>query len=368
MKLSIIDTESAIGKATLSSLTLSSLLLLSACGAGSGGAGSDNESSNETPTPNEASTPIQPVPDQVDPNIPDQNFNYIAAIKENQAVTAPLTSLSTDLNDPAYVIQLQSNGFPNRIDSMTTADGAQITDKADIEKLFVLFINPESGEVEIQVNKTFDFEAGEESYQLAITLGTESINVLVNIYDVQTGSAGEPLKISSYGELKSFFKGEFISENIGNDVIELDNPNSGSHNIDDFFIQLDRDIDASASADSPWTGYELGGQLDGKSFVINNLSLANGKSFIANENKPGSEAAKVKNIGFVDTQLTATFIRSSAYASELSNVFLSGTMKSTHSSTVYFSPFSVAGEFTKVYTNIFYDLSSITTTATNGRS
>lgn len=355
-------------KAVFSSITALLFILLSACG----GSGSSEKTANTDGNPPATSGPVVETPgenakpDEIDPEVPDKTFNYIAVIKENQEVTAPLTALSTDLEDAAFVIQLQSNGFPNLISSMTTSMGDVITDKVEIEKLFVLFINPETGEVEIKVNKQFDFENDATSYQLAVTLGTESIDVLVNVYDIQKGTAAEALKINSYNELKSFFDGTFVSEDIGNDILKLNDSNSISHNTDGLYIELGQDIDASKSAESAWTGYEFDGQLNGNSFVINQLSIADGKGFINNSTR--FNVAKVKNIGFVDTRLTGTLISSSAISSELNAVFLSGTVKTTSSTTIYFSSFRVAGEFKKVYTNLYYDLSSITNPSTTRSS
>lgn len=308
--------------------------------------------------------PSNPVTEQ--PNLPDDqesSIDHTVLLKENQALTAPRTSLSTDLDDPAYVLQLQSNGFPNVINSITTNNGSVITEDIKIEELFVLFINPVTGEVEIKVNKNFDFEQSSSTYLLNISLGTENIKVLVKLFDVQDGSEAEALKISSYNELESFFKGQFISENIGNDIIMLTNPNSNSHNADNLFVQLDRDIDASNSSVTPWEGYEFHGQLDGNSYVIKNLTLASGKSFIDNPNR--FKLSKVKHIGFVNTQLSATLIRSSAFGSVLDHVSLSGKVTSSSDTTFHFAPFRVAGEFKKVYTNLYYDLTNIA--PSNGR-
>ncbi len=296
--------------------------------------------------------------------LPANEFDHTVLLKENQPITSPLTSLGTELDDLGYVLKLQSNGFPNIINKVTLTNGDIITDHSEIEELFILFIDPQTGEVEIKVNKNFDFELSASTYQLDISLGTESITVLVKLFDIQTGSAEEPLKISSYNELKSFFSGQYVSENIGHDVIELSNPDSSSHNVDNLHIQLDRDIDASSSANDPWVGHELHGELNGDSYVINNLTTAIGKGFINNQTR--FKIARIKHIGFVDAQLSATLISSSAYGSELNTVFVSGIVKSTHSSSFNFAPFRVAGEFNKVYTNLLYDLSSISTSS-NGR-
>lgn len=344
---------------------------IAACGAGN----SENKPEQvpdqtnppEDQNPDQNTLPVEQLPDQNPPlaeKIPDQQavpFDHTVLLKENQPVTAPLTSLSTDLNDPAFVLQLQSNGFPNFIKSITTHNGLTLTESSDIEQLFVLFINPRSGEVEVKVNKEFDYENSSESYALDIMLGTESIKVLVRLFDIQKGSSEEPLKINSYNELTSFFSGQFVSEHIGNDIIELSNPSSNSHNTDDLFIQLGQDIDASSSSEAPWPGYIFHGQLHGNSYVINNLSIAAGKGFIDNPDR--FKVSRIKHIGFTNTQLSATLIRSSAYGSILDSVSLSGKVTSPTGSTFYFSPFRVAGEFTKVYTNLYYDLANISSSS-----
>ena len=292
--------------------------------------------------------------------------DHTVLLKENQALTAPRTSLSTDLNDPAYVLQLQSNGFPNLINQITLSDGQVIKDTDEIKELFVLFVDPKTGEVEIKVNKNFDYEQSSSSYQLDVSLGTETLKILVKLFDIQTGTEQEALKINSYNELKSFFNGQFVSDNIGNDVIELDNPNSDSHHLDNLYIQLEEDIDASASATTPWIESELHGYLNGAGYVINQLSIETGQSFIRNSNR--FRIARVSNIGFVDTQFSSTLISSSSYSSRLSSVFVSGDVTSTNSAAFYFSPFRVAGEFSKVFTNLRIDLTSLNTQVSNART
>lgn len=292
--------------------------------------------------------------------------DHTVLLKENQPLTAPRTSLSTDLNDPAYVLQLQSNGFPNLINQVTLADGQEINDSSEIADLFILFVDPETGEVEIKVNKNFDYEQSSSSYQLEVSLGTETLNILVKLFDIQTGTEQEALKIDSYNELKSFFSGQFISDNIGNDVIELENPNSDSHNIDDLYIQLGQDIDASESSTTPWIESELHGYFNGAGHVISQLSIETGQSFIRNSNR--FRVARVNNIGFIETQFSGTLISSSAYSSRLNSVFVTGDVTTTNSAAFYFSPFRVAGEFSKVYTNLRIDLTSLNTQVSNART
>lgn len=345
-------------KSYLLSILVSSSLL-SACG---GGASSSDLTSNQDNPAETGGNPPTSVPSQPNPDEDNPQPDHIVVLKENQAVTAPLASLGTDLEDPAYVLQLQSNGFPNLIQSIITEDGIAIVDQDKIDELFNLFINPVTGEVEVKVNKKFDFESDSSSYLLAIKLGTEEISVQVDLYDIQKGTEQEALKISNYDELRSFFDGTFVSANIGNDALELSNPMSDSHNSDRLYIELDRDIDASASAQTPWVGAEFDGFLNGKKFVISNLTTATGENFIDNPGGQGyTPTAVVRNIGFVDVNIDTALIRSSNYSSELNSVFISGQVKSTGDKSFNFSPFNVSSLHKKIYTNLRYDLTSLTT-------
>lgn len=183
-------------------------------------------------------------------------------------------------------------------------------------------------------------------------MGSEEIKVLVRLYNIQNGTAEEPLVISDYDELKSFFAGNFESKKIGFDLIDLSAFNK-AHNESDMHIALDRDIDASDTQSTPWVASQLYGTLDGKQHVILNLKA---DGFIDTSNR--HHDTHVKNIGFVDVDITSSILsypRGSTFG-----VFVSGKATVPNSNHGSFSPFRVAGNTSRIYSNLHIDATTPT--------
>ncbi|MBM7072605.1 hypothetical protein JQC92_11295 [Shewanella sp. 202IG2-18] len=281
------------------------------------------------------------------------NFDFVSEISEKDNPELIVTAVREDNFDYDSVLRLQSNGFPNIIKSIKTSSGLNLTSAEDIASLFKLHIDPNSGEVEVHLTRQLNFEQDAAFYELNLELGSESVAVLVRLYNVQNGTEAEPLTISNLSELRSFADGQFITENIGFDDIDLgENANRSDQNLVNLFISLDRDIDASASTTSPWEAFELEGTIDGNKHVIFNLTTAD-NGFIYNNDH--YDLAKIKNIGFDNATFKSRFIY--VANGELNSIYLTGTATPDESASLYFSPLSAAiNPITRVYTNLYVDL------------
>lgn len=341
----------------LVSAILSSSLVLTACGGGSSSNSSNSSSSLENKTRDVGGLPATETP------IAEIKFDHTLVVAENEVAEPTGLSLRTKLDDPESILKLQSTGFPNQITKMIYGKGTVTTDISEIEQQFDLFINPKTGQVEVQLQKTLDFENIHSPFALEVQLGKEVKTIVVNVYDIQQGTAAEPLVISSYNELKSFAAGQFVSDNIGFDLISnlpSDQQNlraaneSASSSVQyrkGLHIKFDRDIDASASKNDPWQAIEHIGSIDGSGHVIKNLNM---QGFIVNPTRFYSNS--IRNLGFVDSITTATVL--SLDSGSISKVFFEGVYQA--STSAHFAPFSISGSAKQIYSNVFYDVSNST--------
>jgi len=301
-------------------------------------------------------------------------FDHVANVAENEAASPTPLVLRSDLNNADSLISISTTGFPNTITSVCSSNGELIQDADAIAELFDLQVDPTNGQVQLRLRKTLDFETDAAFYQLNLQLGQHQQKVLLQLHDVQQGTSAERLKISSYNELKSFFDGEFVSDNIGNDIIELqysrldggsvvastcpasEDGSNPVQNCSRLHIALDRDIDASASADSPWQEKQLVGSFDGQQYVIENLTLASGNSFITSPTRFTSYS--VNNLGMLNINFDHS-VFSGAGSNNLTRVFISGTVKPGGGNYRSIIPFATGGSLDKIYSNIRYDLTGI---------
>jgi hypothetical protein len=332
--------------------------LLSACG----GSSSSDDGLQQKPADSEAQQP-EPEPEPE----PEEVQIIELQVIEHTAVGSSGLSLGTNFSDSGSVVKLQSKGFPNQILKLVDGVGNELTNSADIEALFDLFIDPKTGQVEIQLKQVLDFEMVNAPYTLTIKLGAENKVANVTVFDIQNGTEDEPLVVSSYGELKSIFQqGKFVSEDIGNDVFAANLPTSrqndtgiGESGITDagakqgLYVALDRDIDASESANNPWIKFDHLGHIDGRSYVINKLT-SNGFS----QSESRFSSSRIQDLGFTNAKIinSSTFIKTDHY---LQRVFVEGIFSPAENINVDFTPFIVSGSIDNIYANIFYDLSTV---------
>ncbi|CAA0103448.1 Uncharacterised protein [BD1-7 clade bacterium] len=284
-----------------------------------------------------------------------EGYDHIAVLAENRSVDNIVTALHTDINDESSVLRIGSTGFPNRITQVQTSHGQLITDADAISDLFSLFIDPVNGIVEIHAKTTFDAESDPLFFSIQLELGTETQNILLRLYDIQRGNASEPLTISNFAELVSFLEGEFTSEHIGFDLINLST--ASNQNMSDLHVRLDRDIDARSTEQTPWPGYNLKGTLDGNRHIITGLRLAERAVFL--KGKDRFNPIHLKNIGLVDVKATGSLITSSSVSDSYENIFVEGLLDYSgfgSNVSINASPFSMSGTVKSVYSNMFIDL------------
>lgn len=292
-------------------------------------------------------------------------FDFVASVGELDNPQEGIIFARSEYSQPQNALTIQTSGFPNVITELSDSDGNHYSSKAEIAQMFELVIDPLSGDVRIQLMQQLDFESKAAFYELELSLGNEVKTVLVRLYDLQNGNEAEPLTISNYDELRSFADGQFVSSNIGFDDIQLgDLASSNTQNISHMTVMLDRDIDASVSANNPWQPFNLYGALDGNSHVISNITVAEANlssesGFIVHDSRFYENKAVVKRIGFDNARFGSRFIYLNN--GQLDRVYLSGVskpLKKSHSNTV-FPITSTLNNISKVYTNIYFDLGTI---------
>lgn len=240
-------------------LLVISPIILTACG----GSGSSN--SNENRQIGEQPAVVDKEPELTPDTDPDTDIGgeggngdssslveFNAVIFENTPVTNPYSAISEVPGDVDSIVRFPLTARAN-INSIELADGSSITDKDTIAELFRLSVNLDLFQYEIVAAHQFDSDSEDDFYRLHINIGDEDrVEVVINIVDIQNGSAQEPLKIGNYDELKSVMSGQFIASEAGFERINL--PHNNRHNERGYHIVLEQDIDASASAESPWQG------------------------------------------------------------------------------------------------------------------
>lgn len=284
-----------------------------------------------------------------------EGYDHIAVLVENRSVDNIVTALHTDVNDESSVLRIASTGFPNRIKQIQTSHGELITDADAIDDLFSLFIDPVNGIVEIHAQTPFDAESDPLFYSIQLELGTQTQNVLMRLYDIQRGNASEPLTISSFTELVSFLEGQFVSEHIGFDLINLSV--ATNQNMSDMYVRLDRDIDARSTEQTPWPGYNLRGTLDGGRHVITGLHLADYAVFL--KGKDRFNPIHLKDIGLVDVKAAGHILTSTAATDSFDGVFVEGLLDYSgfaSNLSIRVAPFSISGTVTRTYSNMFIDI------------
>lgn len=373
---------------TLALTIFSAALALSGCGGGS--SGSNNQETGEggqgkTPADGNANpgTPDTAAPtfaklcqsDLTAQNGPQLSaFHLTANMAENEAASPSPLLIRSDIDPTTDAIRIRSNGFPNLISSVCTSDGKVVTGADEIRQLFDLVVDPANGDVQLRLRKTLDFEQDSAFYQINLTLGQQQQKVLLRLHDVQQGTATERLKISSFNELKSFFNGKFVSDNIGNDIIDLQysrldggsistqtcpDAQDGSNPVQHcsrLHIALDRDIDASPTAQTPWQSPQLIGSLDGQQHVISNLNLKDRHSFINSPTRFSSYA--VSNLGLLNVNFNYSVFTGSG-SNNLTRVFVSGTATGQNGYRQLIVPFGTGGQMEAVYSNVRYDLRAV---------
>ncbi|MFT4765502.1 MAG: hypothetical protein ACI9OH_002613 [Oleispira sp.] len=282
------------------------------------------------------------------------DYDYVVTLEENRSISDDAVVLHSNINDPDSILQIVSSGFPNRLIQVQTDKGELLTNAADIDQLFRIFIDPATGIVEIHARKMFDFERDGGFFSIDIQLGTKTVKVLLRLYNVQKGTEAEPLFISTFNELVSFLKGQFVSDNVGFDLINL--PVASGQNEAKLFVQLDRDIDASSTkqADKHWPGYYLVGQLDGGSHIIKGISLASRAHFLHQPNRFGW--MNVRNLGLTDVEADSAIIEGQSYANITEAVFVEGVLDVKNLSRISAAPFQLSGRVKRVYSNMYIDV------------
>ena len=275
-------------------------------------------------------------------------YDHVVVLAENRSVGGDAVVLHTDINDSETILQVASSGFPNRIQQVQTSNGELLTDTAEIDRLFRLYIDPATGIVEIQARKAFDFERDSSFYGITLQLGNETVSVLLRLYNEQKGTAAEPLFVSTFDELVSFLEGQFVSDNVGFDLINLSTANR-----EFWYVKLDRDIDASSTkqAGQHWPGYSLKGQLDGGNHIVSGLKLADGKSFVSQS--AYYERMNILNIGFTGVETNSPIINGNGSNNITEGVFVEGVMGLESLSRVTSAPFRLTGKVRRVYSNMY---------------
>ncbi|MCL1079885.1 hypothetical protein D5R81_17660 [Parashewanella spongiae] len=283
-------------------------------------------------------------------------FDYVAVVSENDKPSTSPVSLRTEIADIDSTLYIQSSGFPNLISQVRTSNNQNFTEPSDIAQLFELFVDPSTGEVEVRLQKQLNFETDAAFYEIDLQLGDDEQTLLVRLYDLQKGTEAEPLTISSYSELVSFAQGHFVSEAIGFDEIQLGgHENSQQQNVDNLFVSLDRDIDATMSKDSLWSAIALHGTINGRHHVIQNLHVDT-LGFVNNINNV--QNGKIKNIGFDNVKMKSQFISMSK--GRIDTLYISGIATPEHATNMRVAPIRAAQDaIRKVYTNIYFDIGHI---------
>ena len=337
-------------------------LILTACG---GGSGSSSASDQAVPVENPDTSLAPQFSDYCHPALRRLagpalvDFDHVVNVAENEG--DDIQPLRAHLNDLSSTLVLTSNGFPNMIDSVCSADGQLYRSAEEITDLFDLQINPENGDVSIRVRRNLDFEDN-AFYQINYRLGELQQKLLVRVYDVQQGTEAEPLVLSSYNELQSFMAGQFNSDDIGLDVLAL--PAKGAPyctstaekngQCRSLAVALDRDIDASATAQSPWQQRDFSGVLNGRNHVISGLTIAENNAFLRAGDTRFTRF-KIHNLGLEHGTFRETVFVGYGN-SEISHVYLSGYLKPTVKNRPVIMPFAAGGKLTSVYTNLLFDL------------
>lgn len=340
------------------SLLLASTLI-SACGGGSGG---QNESLVSPPSQNQESNDEEseppPLPDNNSEPTPVPSFDYNAILIEEVDLTQPRASLATSLTDPSSTIRIESSGFPNQITSLSS-DSFTMSTLDEIEQYFVLSIDPNTGLIEVKVNRQFDYETDPNYFVLTLQLGSETKTIDIQLYDIQKGTSDEPIALSSFEELKSYFSGSFENNQDEFVIVDLEKNTSTTQNIDDLYLVIDSDIDATETDVTPWESVNFKGTLNGQNHVIKNLTLKNSHSFISNFGTEIELDMNIRSLGFVNTILTAPIIFSYSEASVINNVFVEGLVRPTSGAPFSFAPFMKRGNFDNIYANLHIDMSNI---------
>lgn len=284
------------------------------------------------------------------------NYDHVVTLAENRDINAGIVSLHRDINNPEAILQLTSSGFPNRIKQIRSSTNELMTAPADIDQRFRLFIDPATGIVEIRVQKTFDYERDAAFYSIDLELGNEIVTLLLRLYDIQTGSANEPLKVATFDELQSFLQGQFVSDHIGFELISL--PTTTQQNLANLTVELDRDIDASSTQldNQNWPGYHLEGHLNGKQHVIKGLKMAQNTYFLS---QPASNSPKtmiLSNLGLTGVEANSPVIVGRGLSNVTRNFFVEGVMPLKDLFRVNTAPLQLTGLIDRVYTNMYIDV------------